>query len=126
MQQDIEDFNSFFAGVLLIKKEIYNLEFMNLCYKFEKEYNISISSLTPDLLSFLIFEDDEKIMLVYDYDRILNSSGETVQEYLYGLTSDRVREFFKIEDINIRDNNTINKVKIKKHFDFKAAIANIF
>lgn len=96
-----ESFNSFLAGVFLTKNKINNFEFFNYMNAFSNMYNVDIVGIGNDICIPIYFDDNEIQMTKSMEDIIcVNYVDITVREYLYSLTSNRVREFFKISDIN--------------------------
>ena len=95
-----ESFNSFLAGIFLTKKGIDNFEFCNYMNSFSNIYNVEIVSVGNDICIPIYFGDVE-IKLSKNMDEVISVNGRniTVGEYLYSLTTTRVREFFGIPDI---------------------------
>lgn len=117
IQRGEESFNSFLAGVLLTKKSINNFEFFNLMQTFESVYNVDVISDSSDL-NVSIYLDDEKIKLKNSFSDIIFVDGKKVfvNDYLYGFTTPRVRNFFNIPDLEhllVRKTNIISKPLIK-------------
>lgn len=117
IQRGEESFNSFLAGVLLTKKSINNFEFFNLMQTFESVYNVDVISDSSDL-NVSIYLDDEKIKLKNSFSDIIFVDGKKVfvNDYLYGFTTPRVRNFFNIPDLEhllVRKTNIISKPFIK-------------
>ena len=112
MSQDIESFNSFLAGVLLTKKRIGNLEFANLMCEFENSYNVCIAS--SDDVEIPVYLDDKSISIHNDYEDIviIGNKSMTVYDYLYSLTSLRVRNYFNLKNekmVNVKEVKSIKK-----------------
>lgn len=120
MPQDVkscyeESFISFLAGVLYTRKSINNYEFMRLMRGFEEKYNVSLVGY--DNILILICSDDKRIYLKDDFDDrlLINGNLITVKDYLYSLTTDKVREYFDIAEYNeTKRNGTFSKKKFRK------------
>ncbi len=61
-----------------------------------------------DKLCMIILFDDTSVVLGYDFDAIININGTniTVYDYLYSLTNEWVRNYFKIDE-NIKKRTKI-------------------
>ena len=95
-----ESFNSFLAGVFLTTEKINNFEFFNYMNEFSNMYNVDIVGIGNDICIPIYFDDNEiKITKSMEDIICVNHANITVREYLYSLTSNRVREFFNISDI---------------------------
>lgn len=114
-----ESFNSFLAGVLLTRQKISNFEFCDLMSRFEAIYNVTVvSSEGNSDIRLSIYLDDNNITLVDDYDSIVIVDGwkMTVSNYLYSITSPRVREFLGIspKEEKIEKNSFIKRLFRRK------------
>lgn len=100
--------SSFLASHLLKSKLIDFLQFSNAMSNFSYERNIELIEPSDDFnkLQNLVGMTDHLIYLKKDYTEKLEDSSLTVLEYLYSLTTDETRDYFKIE---INENNKINK-----------------
>lgn len=107
-----ESFNSFLAGIFLTRRSINNFEFFSCMNSFINLYNVDIASIGNDICVPIYF-DDKEIKMIKNIDDIIcvNNKNITVREYLYSLTTVRVREFFKIPDV--RSNHTTFSQKFK-------------
>lgn len=107
-----ESFNSFLAGVFLTRRSINNFEFFSYMNSFVNLYNVDIASIGNDICVPIYFDDIE-IKMIKNMDDVIciNNRNITVREYLYSLTTARVREFFKIPDV--RSNHTIFSQRFK-------------
>lgn len=104
-----ESFNSFLAGIFLTTECIKNLDFFEQLSEFENKYSVSIISGSGDI-QIPIYFDDNFMQMHADYDDIININGleMTVRDYLYSLTSFRVRNFFNIslpQEREVRQSN---------------------
>lgn len=93
-------FFSFLAGFFLLRRSSTCGELSYLMNDFTNRFNIYIDDDNDDLYLFnrLVCFKDKDINLRYDYDDIININGNTyrVNDYLYSLTTDEVREYFGI------------------------------
>lgn len=121
---DEESFNSFLAGMFLTRKSIKNFEFFNLMNSFSDNYGVEIVTVGNDIDVSLCFDNDT-VKLLDDIDdvRIINNQQITIKEYLYSITSSRVREFFKISDAeNKKIDLNKSKSMVKSLFRKKVSI----
>lgn len=107
-----ESFNSFLAGVLLKEKKIDELEFCKLMGSFERKYKVDINGVGNEFYLPIYLEGNE-IRLLKNYDDVILINGKniTVKNYLYSVTSSRVREFFELpsfnEEIAVKKSNSL-------------------
>lgn len=61
-----------------------------------------------DKLGMIILFDDKSLILNYDFNEIVNINGTNIMiyEYLYGLTNEWVRNYFKVDE-NIKKRTKI-------------------
>lgn len=61
-----------------------------------------------DKLGMIILFDDKSVILNYDFNEIVNINGTNIMiyEYLYGLTNEWVRNYFKVDE-NIKKRTKI-------------------
>lgn len=54
-----------------------------------------------DKICMIILFDDKSVILNYDFNEIVNINGTNIMiyEYLYGLTNEWVRNYFKVDEI---------------------------
>lgn len=107
-----ESFNSFLAGIFLTRRSINNFELFSYMNSFVNLYNVDIASIGNDICIPIYFDDIE-IKMIKNIDDVIcvDNRNITVREYLYSLTTARVREFFKIPDV--QSNHTIFSQKFK-------------
>lgn len=108
-------FNSFLAGVLLTRSEISNFEFFEILGIFEKNYAITSEDEENDIY-LPICLSNKSISLIKKYDDIIVVDGKktTVRNYLYGITTPEVREFF-----NIPHNKSFARILCKRLFSIQ-------
>lgn len=113
-----ESFTSFLAGFLLTKKTIGISEFNDVKNDFENLYNIWVSG-DSEITKINIYIESHCIYILENLDDIIlvNGKKKTTFEYLYSLTSPRVRDYFKLYNLNknIKNENGLVK-KLLKHF----------
>ena len=113
-----ESFTSFLAGFLLTKKTIGISEFNDVKNDFENLYNIWVSG-DSEINKINIYIEPHCIYILENLDDIIlvNGKKKTTFEYLYSLTSPRVRDYFKLYNLNknIKNENGLVK-KLLKHF----------
>lgn len=107
-----EAFSSFLAGVFLTRKRIKNYDFMALMNEFEEKYNVSILSLGGDIYLPIYFDDNEMV-LYKDIDDVILVDGKekVIRDYLYSFVTLRVREFFSIPEIEVKEKKTFTLIK---------------
>lgn len=110
-----ESFNSFLAGVLLVRRRIDNFSFFNLMNSFEINYNVDIVSIDNDI-RVPIYLDDNEIRLLKDINDKIMIDGKcmTIKDYLYSVTTPRVRHFLDIPEIEEK----IKPLEVVKKFPF--------
>lgn len=99
---EIEEFDSFLAGLLLTKTEIDCLEFSRLQVDFENYYNVYLFDNQDVCLPVILKDDKLTLEKLYDDYILVNNKEVKVQDYLYSLTSERVREYFKLNNLSIK------------------------
>lgn len=101
--------SSFLASCLLKTKLISFLQFSDVMSNFSYERNIELIEPSDDFnkLQSLVGINDHFLYLKKDYTEKLEDSSLTVLEYLYSLTTDVTRDYFKIE---INENDKRNKI----------------
>ena len=72
--------------------------------------NIDVMETDEDIdkLGMIILFDDKSVILNYDFNEIVNINGTniTIYEYLYSLTNEWVRNYFKVDE-NIKKKTKI-------------------
>ena len=109
--EKVETISSFLAAALLSCNRVDCMSFSNditFC-----EYNYGISFIEPDydcdeLQSIIMFDTDNSIKLTYDYDDIYLNRNTSVWEFLYSLTSEFSRNYFKINNSNIKKQTRVS------------------
>lgn len=93
-------FSAFLAGVLLVKKNITNMEFSILCSDFEQKMNVVFMSEAEDFnlskLNKFYYLSADGIHLNGDYGDKVNIDNKKYSFYecLYGFTNQVVRSYF--------------------------------
>lgn len=104
IKEDTQDelFESFIAGILLTRIEIPYLELCKLQCEFENYYGISLDD-SQDIYLPIAFRD-RSIALDKSYDEYIevNKKRVKVSDYLYSITSAKVREYFKLDPVVVK------------------------
>lgn len=84
--------SSFLAGALLIRRSITSFEISNYMNDFTKKYNCDVDEPINDFnkLADIVYFDGS---IMY-----LREDNAMIDNYLYDLTTDEVREYFGIEE----------------------------
>lgn len=108
-------FSSFLAGALLKNKTVTYVDLVNYMSLFENVTNHRIIDDGLYKLFDITTKSDTVISLNADYDDFYDNI-RTIRDYLYSMTDSQVRNFFEIEDIELKnqDNYIVKKQGILK------------
>ena len=97
-------FSSFLACALLKNRKVTYIDLTNYMCLFENNYNINIVDDNNMELYNIVCKDDDGFYLKDDCSDIHNNSC-TVDDYLYSMTNNTVREFFGCSERENIDSN---------------------